>query len=161
MGTLLGGFTSFVLTLFWGRPLIPEIDSFIFNIVQGKSTEWGTEPWDTYFKKYLFQLFRPPVILMLAIPGLINDPANDGTKFGDKKSVPHPARYSLRILFISSILFIAAMSFPTSQRMEIHCLYYSNFHITSCKWSNKHLSKMGVKRSQQGIDFYYWGKCYY
>ena len=53
------------------------------------------------FQKYLFQLFRPPVILMLAIPGLINDPANDGTKFGDKKSVPHPARYSLRILFIS------------------------------------------------------------
>lgn len=112
MGTLLGGFTSFCIdSYFWGRPLIPEIDSFIFNIVQGKSTEWGTEPWDTYFKKYLFQLFGPPVILMLAIPGLINDPANDGTKFGDKKSVPHPARYSLRILFISSILFIAAMSF--------------------------------------------------
>ena len=104
MGTLLGGFTSFCIdSYFWGRPLIPEIDSFIFNIVQGKSTEWGTEPWDTYFKKYLFQLFRPPVILMLAIPGLINDPANDGTKFGDKKSVP--TLQGIHCVFCSSPLF--------------------------------------------------------
>lgn len=151
MGTLLGGFTSFCIdSYFWGRPLIPEIDSFIFNIVQGKSTEWGTEPWDTYFKKYLFQLFRPPVILMLAIPGLINDPANDGTKFGDKKSVPHPARYSLRILFISSILFIAAMSFQPHKEwrfivytIPIFTLQAANGVTNICqKWGLSVLNKV-------------------
>ncbi|KGU22830.1 alpha-1,6-mannosyltransferase [Candida albicans P78042] len=151
MGTLLGGFSSFCIdSYFWGRPLIPEIDSFIFNIVQGKSTEWGTEPWDTYFKKYLFQLFRPPVILMLAIPGLINDPANDGTKFGDKKSVPHPARYSLRILFISSILFIAAMSFQPHKEwrfivytIPIFTLQAANGVTNICqKWGLSVLNKV-------------------
>lgn len=151
MGTLLGGFSSFCIDSdFWGRPLIPEIDSFIFNIVQGKSTEWGTEPWDTYFKKYLFQLFRPPVILMLAIPGLINDPANDGTKFGDKKSVPHPARYSLRILFISSILFIAAMSFQPHKEwrfivytIPIFTLQAANGVTNICqKWGLSVLNKV-------------------
>lgn len=151
MGTLLGGFTSFCIdSYFWGRLLIPEIDSFIFNIVQGKSTEWGTEPWDTYFKKYLFQLFRPPVILMLAIPGLINDPANDGTKFGDKKSVPHPARYSLRILFISSILFIAAMSFQPHKEwrfivytIPIFTLQAANGVTNICqKWGLSVLNKV-------------------
>lgn len=151
MGTLLGGFTSFCIdSYFWGRPLIPEIDSFIFNIVQGKSTEWGTEPWDTYFKKYLFQSFRPPVILMLAIPGLINDPANDGTKFGDKKSVPHPARYSLRILFISSILFIAAMSFQPHKEwrfivytIPIFTLQAANGVTNICqKWGLSVLNKV-------------------
>lgn len=151
MGTLLGGFTSFCIdSYFWGRPLIPEIDSFIFNIVQGESTEWGTEPWDTYFKKYLFQLFRPPVILMLAIPGLINDPANDGTKFGDKKSVPHPARYSLRILFISSILFIAAMSFQPHKEwrfivytIPIFTLQAANGVTNICqKWGLSVLNKV-------------------
>lgn len=151
MGTLLGGFTSFCIdSYFWGRPLIPEIDSFIFNIVQGKSTEWGTEPWDTYFKKYLFQLFGPPVILMLAIPGLINDPANDGTKFGDKKSVPHPARYSLRILFISSILFIAAMSFQPHKEwrfivytIPIFTLQAANGVTNICqKWGLSVLNKV-------------------
>ena len=145
MGTLLGGFSSFCIdSYFWGRPLIPEIDSFIFNIVQGKSTEWGTEPWDTYFKKYLFQLFRPPVILMLAIPGLINDPANDGTKFGDKKSVPHPARYSLRILFISSILFIAAMSFQPHKEWRFIVYTIPIFTLQAANGVTKICQKWGL-----------------
>lgn len=153
MGTLLGGFTSFCIdSYFWGRPLIPEVDSFIFNIIQGKSSEWGTEPWDTYFKKYLFQLFRPPVILMLAIPGLVNDPANDGTKFGDKKSVPHPARYSLRILFVSCILLIVAMSFQPHKEwrfivytIPIFTLQAANGVTNICqKWGLSVLNKVLV-----------------
>ena len=47
--------------------------------------------------------------------------------------------------FVHLLYFVYCCNvFPTSQRMEIHCLYYSNFHITSCKWSNKHLSKWGL-----------------
>ncbi|KAK6894348.1 Dol-P-Man:Man(7)GlcNAc(2)-PP-Dol alpha-1,6-mannosyltransferase [Candida tropicalis] len=112
MGTIMGAVASgCVDSYFWGRILVPEVESFVFNIVNGKSSEWGVEPWGAYFQKYLFQLFRPPVILMLALPGLVGDPADDGTNLGDKNVLSHPARYSLHILFTSSILFIAAMSF--------------------------------------------------
>lgn len=87
---------------------------------------------------------------MLAIPGLINDPANDGTKFGDKKSVPHPARYSLRILFISSILFIAAMSFQPHKEwrfivytIPIFTLQAANGVTNICqKWGLSVLNKV-------------------
>ncbi|KAG2733792.1 hypothetical protein G9P44_003317 [Scheffersomyces stipitis] len=114
-GTSLGGLISLgVDSHFWGRLVVPEIESFVFNVVEGKASEWGVEPWSAYFGKYLFQLFRPPVILLLVLPGLSSDPADDGVTFVDqaqKKKVAHPARHSLRILFVSSVLYIAAMSF--------------------------------------------------
>ncbi|KAI5959948.1 ECM39 [Candida pseudojiufengensis] len=108
-GTVFGSITSVVIdSYFWGRVLVPEIDSFIFNVINGNSQDWGTEPWGAYFKKYLPQIFRPPIILALTGPGLISDPADDGIE--DTK-IRHPARNSLRILFISSIIFVALMSF--------------------------------------------------
>ena len=88
---------------------------------------------------------------MLAIPGLINDPANDGTKFGDKKSVP--TLQGIHCVFCSSPLFcllLQCLSNLTKNGDSLFILFH--FHITSCKWSNKHLSKWGL-RSQQGIDF--------
>ncbi|ODV80594.1 glycosyltransferase family 22 protein [Suhomyces tanzawaensis NRRL Y-17324] len=118
VGTLLGGFLSFAIdSYFWNQKLLPELSSFFFNIVDGKSAQWGVLPWSTYFNNYLWQLFRPPIILLLALPGLINDPASDETrekiatddgKFLENQS---PAKNSLRILFVSSLLYIAAMSF--------------------------------------------------
>ncbi|KAI3405469.1 ECM39 [Candida oxycetoniae] len=114
-GAVFGGCTSFVVdSYFWGRYLLPELESFVFNIVDGESVKWGTEPWGAYFGKYLFQLFRPPVILLLVVPGFVNDPAkveNDSNPNKKDNLLTHPARHSLRILFISSLLFIAAMSF--------------------------------------------------
>jgi alpha-1,6-mannosyltransferase len=101
---------------FWGKLVFPELEAFYFNVILGKSVEWGVEPWGAYFKSYLFQLFRPPVMLLLLIPGFINDPADTGEGESNEEEKPqtmvfHPARYSLRILFISAILFIATMSF--------------------------------------------------
>ncbi|KAI5949425.1 ECM39 [Candida jiufengensis] len=109
VGTVFGSIASVLIdSYFWGKILIPEVDSFIFNIINGKSQDWGVEPWGAYFKKYLPQIFRPPIILALTGPGLINDPADDGVI---NLKIRHPARNSLRILFISSIIFIAVMSF--------------------------------------------------
>lgn len=85
---------------FWGRWLLPELNSFIFNVVQGKSAEWGTEPYGAYFTKYLWQLFKPPIILVLMLVGLSRDPA-----------ASNPAsRNSLRILTTAAFLYIAVMS---------------------------------------------------
>ena len=139
-GTLFGGVASFAVdSYFWDRAVLPELSAFIFNVVEGESVKWGTEPWGAYFTKYLLQIFRPPVILILAVPGLIGDPAesekitrNDQAEsVGESESeselepkpkpksnpkptpkfIRHPAEYSLKILFVSSILFIIAMSF--------------------------------------------------
>jgi alpha-1,6-mannosyltransferase len=117
-GTILGLLATVVVdSYFWGRLIVPELESFVFNIVEGKSAEWGVEPWSAYFKQYLFQLFRPPIILLLAIPGLFTDPAFEEVArlktagSGLKRAVSHPARHSLRILFVASMLYIAGMSF--------------------------------------------------
>lgn len=111
-GSLFGTLTTlFIDSYFWGKPLVPELSSFIFNIVDGNAAEWGVEPWGAYFNKYLFKLFRPPVVLILSVIGFLNDPADDGVAITDTKAVRHPARNSLRILYTSSIIFIAIMSF--------------------------------------------------
>lgn len=111
-GGLFGTLTTlFIDSYFWGKPLVPELSSFIFNIVDGNAAEWGVEPWGAYFNKYLFKLFRPPVVLILSVIGFLNDPADDGVAITDTKAVRHPARNSLRILYTSSIIFIAIMSF--------------------------------------------------
>lgn len=106
--------TSSVDSYFWDRWLIPEFESFKFNIVNGKSVNWGVEPYGAYFSKYMLNFFRPPHVLILAAVGLLNDPADDGkpTKFTEdnKIVITHPARHSLRILFFASVIFVANMS---------------------------------------------------
>ena len=35
---------------FWQRfPLWPELAAFLFNVMEGQSSAWGTEPWSWYF----------------------------------------------------------------------------------------------------------------
>ncbi|EGW29857.1 uncharacterized protein SPAPADRAFT_63472 [Spathaspora passalidarum NRRL Y-27907] len=152
-GAIIGGLLSAVVdSYFWGRVLIPELDAFVFNVVQGKSVNWGVEPFGAYFKKYLWQLFRPPIILLLTIPGLIGDPTDEGvvTAEKDKKVVPHPARYSLRILFISSVLYILAMSFQPHKEWRFIVYVVPIFTLqaangltnVSTKWSASLLNKI-------------------
>lgn len=120
VGTIVGLITTLTIdSYFWGYWLVPELVSFKFNIISGKSAEWGTEPWVAYFNKYIWQLFRPPIILILALPGIMHDPADDKistasinkTPNEKKIAVTHPAKNSLRILFVSALLFVVAMSF--------------------------------------------------
>lgn len=115
VGAIVGVMVSVTVdSYFWGEWLWPEFESFRFNILHGKSVEWGVEPYGAYFKKYLLNFFRPPHVLLLAVLGLLVDPANDGTPTevteDNKLVVTHPARNSLRVLSLSSILYIAFMS---------------------------------------------------
>lgn len=101
-------------SFFWGKLLVPELEAFKFNVLEGHSAQWGVEPYKAYFTKYAFNLFRPPHVILLALLSLLTDPAHDGTpvKFTEdnRMIVSHPARNSLRVLTIASILFVAVMS---------------------------------------------------
>ncbi|EGV64521.1 hypothetical protein CANTEDRAFT_104497 [Yamadazyma tenuis ATCC 10573] len=112
-GTFFGAALSFLVdSHFWGYNVIPELSAFVFNVVEGKSADWGVEPYAAYFKKYIPQLFSPPVVLLLLPLGLLSDPSDDGlVVLDDHKQVIHrPSWNSLRALFISAILFVAVMS---------------------------------------------------
>ena len=50
----------------WGLAW-PELAAFHFNALQGKSSEWGTEPWHYYFTNALPRLLMNP----FAVAGLI------------------------------------------------------------------------------------------
>ncbi|KAG7089167.1 hypothetical protein E1B28_010872 [Marasmius oreades] len=56
--------TASVDTYFWQspNPLWPELSGLYFNVIQGKSSEWGTSPAYTYFLSYL------PKLLLTALP---------------------------------------------------------------------------------------------
>lgn len=116
VGTMFGVALTFsVDSYFWGQLLVPEFEAFRFNILYGKSAEWGTEPFGAYFSTYLFNLLRPPHVMLLAVLGLLSDPAHDGTPVqfteDNKMLVSHPARNSFRVLTIASVLYVGAMSF--------------------------------------------------
>ncbi|KAF5349753.1 hypothetical protein D9758_010190 [Tetrapyrgos nigripes] len=67
---LISGLTSIALTTLtdtylWGAfptPLWPEFSSIYFNVVEGKSSEWGVSPFHTYFSSFL------PKLLLSSIP---------------------------------------------------------------------------------------------
>ncbi|KAK7466066.1 Dol-P-Man:Man(7)GlcNAc(2)-PP-Dol alpha-1,6-mannosyltransferase [Stygiomarasmius scandens] len=57
--------TTAVDTYMWGTfptPLWPEFSSIYFNIVEGKSSEWGVSPFHTYFSSFL------PKLLLSSLP---------------------------------------------------------------------------------------------
>lgn len=77
MGAIIGmGLSLTVDSYFWGNWCIPEIDSFIFNVIRGKSVEWGTESPAGYFTHYLRTMFVPPTILLLGFVGFSHAPDN-------------------------------------------------------------------------------------
>ncbi len=47
---------------FWQRPLWSELSSFIFNVVHGQSSEWGTSPWYTYLAIMMPKLLLNPLV---------------------------------------------------------------------------------------------------
>ncbi|PWN49807.1 hypothetical protein IE53DRAFT_380269 [Violaceomyces palustris] len=47
------------------RPIWPELEAILFNVVQGKSKEWGTQPFHSYFTVHL------PKLLTLSLPLLL------------------------------------------------------------------------------------------
>lgn len=115
-GTLVGVvLTAGIDSYFWGHWLVPEFEGFKFNIVHGQSVNWGVEPYRAYFTKYITNFFRPPHVTVLSLLGFFTDPAYDGKPIevteDQKLVISHPARHSLRILYLASLIYVALMSF--------------------------------------------------
>jgi len=68
---ILTSFLSFLLltlafdSIFWDRLVWPELAGLYFNVVQGKSSEWGTSPYHTYFSNLLPKMLKNPALLIL------------------------------------------------------------------------------------------------
>lgn len=102
-GAVFGAVLSGVVdSLFWGRLTIPELESFVFNVIDGKSAEWGTEPYYAYFTKYLLAIFMPPHVLVLAILGYFAD----------------PTRSLLKISAVTSLTYIMIMSLQPHKELR-------------------------------------------
>ncbi|OWB68911.1 hypothetical protein B5S30_g4304 [[Candida] boidinii] len=99
IGGLIGlASTFFIDSFFWGERTIPELESFYYNVIEGKSSNWGTEPWYYYLTFYLPKLFlKNPVVLLTIVPGFFFDFVN--FRVGTIKSIS-----------ITSILFVLVMS---------------------------------------------------
>jgi len=68
--TLTSFLISVLLTLtfdsvFWDRLVWPELAGLYFNVIQGKSSEWGTSPYHIYFSNLLPKMLKNPAILVL------------------------------------------------------------------------------------------------
>ncbi|KAG7843544.1 hypothetical protein KL942_000640 [Ogataea angusta] len=87
--------TMLVDTYFWQEFSFPEVESFYFNVIEGKSVQWGTEPFHTYFTKYIPKLFILPVVPCLALLGLF---------------VPSYLSIKAKIIIFSSWAYILLMS---------------------------------------------------
>ena len=59
-------------SFFWQEfPLWPELSGFIFNVMHGKSSEWGISPFIYYFSSSLPKLLFNPVTWTICIPAAI------------------------------------------------------------------------------------------
>ncbi|KAI9894664.1 MAG: dolichyl-P-Man:Man(7)GlcNAc(2)-PP-dolichol alpha-1,6-mannosyltransferase [Vezdaea aestivalis] len=71
VGTLVGLLISVPTDMFFWRSSIPlwsELQGFIFNVVQSKSSEWGISSWHYYFTSAVPRLLINPLCLLLLIP---------------------------------------------------------------------------------------------
>lgn len=93
VGILLSGVVD---SYFWQRFTVPEIESFIFNVIYGKSSEWGVSPWYEYFTRAAFKLFIIPYVPLLALVCTFKDPTSNKT---------------IKISLLSSLLFVTILSF--------------------------------------------------
>jgi alpha-1,6-mannosyltransferase len=71
---------GFILTvcidrMFWKEPVWPELNAFLFNVIEGQSSAWGTEPFYFYFVNALPRLLLNPLVYLIAIPVALGHPA--------------------------------------------------------------------------------------
>lgn len=113
VSSAIGCFVSLnVDSYFWETKVLPELAAFKFNVLAGKSVEWGVEPYSAYFTKYIVNFFRPPHVLFLSLFGFALDPSAVSKPKSEKpQDTPHQYQNSLRVLAVSALLYIATMSF--------------------------------------------------
>jgi alpha-1,6-mannosyltransferase len=70
IGLLLGlTATVAVDSYFWQQfPLWPELSAFIFNVIDGQSSAWGTQPWYFYLVNAIPRLLLNPLTYFIGIP---------------------------------------------------------------------------------------------
>jgi alpha-1,6-mannosyltransferase len=96
-GAIAGAVLSGVVdSFFWRRFTIPELESFVFNVIDGRSSEWGIEPYYTYFTRHLIAIFIPPHVLVLAVLGYFNDPTKGLLKISAMASIGYIAILSIQ-----------------------------------------------------------------
>ncbi|EFQ98635.1 Alg12p [Nannizzia gypsea CBS 118893] len=98
VGGVLIGLTITVLidSFFWQKfPLWPELTGFVYNVLQGKASNWGTDPWHHYFTSALPRLLLNPLVYLVCIP---------------LACLIHPLRQATRSIIIPLVSFIAVMS---------------------------------------------------
>lgn len=92
-GLATGALLSFAVdSFFWGRPVLPELEAFIFNVLDGKASNWGVEPWHTYFTRHLPNILSSQFISVTSLFGF------------DYAPLP------LRALLLASLGYIALLS---------------------------------------------------
>ncbi|KAE8383567.1 Alg9-like mannosyltransferase family-domain-containing protein [Aspergillus bertholletiae] len=97
LGLLLGlGSTVLVDSFFWQKyPLWPELEAFIFNVVHGQASAWGTHPWHFYFTNAIPRLLLNPLVYLVGLPFALFQPAT---------------RSAAAYLLIPSLAFVAIYS---------------------------------------------------
>ncbi|MCJ1380346.1 dolichyl-P-Man:Man(7)GlcNAc(2)-PP-dolichol alpha-1,6-mannosyltransferase [Xylographa soralifera] len=77
LGLAIGlGLTVSVDSFFWQKiPLWPELSGFVFNILKGRSAEWGTSPFHYYFTSAFPRLLLNPLTWQVCIPMALTIPA--------------------------------------------------------------------------------------
>ncbi|KAJ1715606.1 hypothetical protein AFGD_002906 [Aspergillus flavus] len=97
LGLLLGlGTTVLVDSFFWQKyPLWPELEAFIFNVIHGQSSAWGTHPWHFYFTNAIPRLLLNPLVYLVGLPFALFQPST---------------RSAAAYLLIPSLTFIAIYS---------------------------------------------------
>jgi alpha-1,6-mannosyltransferase len=62
-------------SMFWKKLVWPELNAFLFNVIEGQSSAWGTEPFSFYFINALPRLLLNPLVYLIAIPAVLRNPA--------------------------------------------------------------------------------------
>ncbi|KAF3388964.1 putative Dol-P-Man:Man [Penicillium rolfsii] len=65
-------------SMFWKELVWPELNAFLFNVIEGQSSAWGTEPFSFYFVNALPRLLLNPFVYLIAIPVALRNPALRG-----------------------------------------------------------------------------------
>lgn len=100
---------------FWQRPLWPELSGFIYNAIEGKSSEWGTSPFHAYFTNFLPKLLLNPFITFILIPLSLYLPSS---------------RRTATALLVPSLSFIAIYSIQPHK--EARFIIYVVPPLTAC-----------------------------